>query len=517
MPYPAAFGTRCRFPRGGDSQRVPDPPSFLWFYGRRLHRQVSASGMGRLEQEFVRVYADTADYFMETLYENQESGVTAVLAEEGNLTQALALALKGKQWDSAQLLVQPLAQVYRMQKRHPELRRLRHQLMREVAPAGRGAAEAEQAGAIELWLYLTGTAASEAADLGELDQAEHLNNQLLAHLTAQPEGLADPRTAAVYHQLGVVAQQRWQLAEAEQWFRKSLGIIERSEDKLSVADDYFCLGQINQHLRRYTEAQEWYSKALEIHQRLDDLEEMVKDYRALGLASQFKFEHDEAESWYQRARSIVEENRDEETAILVYHELGTVCQARYQYHEAESWYRQALTLSDRLEKEDQVSVEFHHLGLLAQSRELFYDDAQEWYLLALDKYEVLGDRKKVGDECRQLGVLFHEQKRLEEAESWYHRAREIFEELRDVQRTARTYGQLGMVAEERDDLPGALEWAARTYSLTVDHNLPMMAQVKAHLGRLRRKYGEDPFTSWWRGFMASDPPTDLDDDTSGIL
>ena len=69
---------------------------------------------------------------METLYENQESGTNAILAEEGNLTQALALSLESGQWDSAQLLTQPLAQVYRMQKRYPELRRLRRQLL-EVA------------------------------------------------------------------------------------------------------------------------------------------------------------------------------------------------------------------------------------------------------------------------------------------------------------------------------------------------------------------------------------------------
>ena len=104
-------------------------PSMPWFLGRKLGRQVSGNGIQQLEMEFVRVYADTADYFMESLYENQDTGVTAVLAEEGNLTQALGLALEYRQWDNAQVLFQPLAQVYRMQKRFPELRRLRGQLL----------------------------------------------------------------------------------------------------------------------------------------------------------------------------------------------------------------------------------------------------------------------------------------------------------------------------------------------------------------------------------------------------
>ncbi|MEE8466130.1 MAG: CHAT domain-containing protein, partial [Dehalococcoidia bacterium] len=104
-------------------------PSLPWFLGRSLYRQFPQSAIQQLEQEVVRVYADTADYFMETLYENQEAGTTAILAEEGNITQALALSLEAGQWENAQLLVQPLAQVFRMQKRYPELRRLRRQLL----------------------------------------------------------------------------------------------------------------------------------------------------------------------------------------------------------------------------------------------------------------------------------------------------------------------------------------------------------------------------------------------------
>ena len=495
-------------------------PAFPWFFGRSMYRQLPPATIHQLEQEFVRVYTDTADYFMETLYDNQDAGATAVLAEEGNLTQALGLALEDHQWESAQLLVQPLAQVYRMQKRFPELRRLRRQLLDTVTPEGQGASEADAAGAIELWLYLVGTEASESADLLEWDYALELNQQLLEYLNTQPNGETDPRTAAVYHQFGVIAQHRpagGGLAEAEEWFDRSLAIIEQGEDREAVADDYYCLGQIRLHQRRYSDATEWFSKSLDVHQRLQDAEEMVKDYRALGLADQYRFEHDKAESWYQRAREIVEENRDEETAALIYHELGTVCLSRYQFEEAEEWYRQSLTLSDQQGNQHQMAVEFHHLGLLAQTRGLDYGSAEDWYILALEMRERLGDKRAMGDEARQLGVLFQEHKRWEEAEQWYQQAREIFEELQDVLRTARTYGQLGMVAEERDNLSEALEWTARTYRLALDHDLPVLVQVKSHLARLRDKYGEDSFAQWWRDNLGGDPPTDLDVDTSLII
>lgn len=489
-------------------------PAVPWFLGRKLAQQVRGTGINRLESEFVRVYADTADYFMESLYENQDSGVTAVLAEEGNLTQALGLALEAEQWDNAQLLVQPLAQVYRMQKRFPELRRLRQQLLESV---GQTWQEAQARNGTELWLYLLGTEGSESVESGELEHAEDLNQQLLEYLTSQPDGESDPRTAAVYHQLGQVALRRWRLDEATGWFQKSLAIIESSDDRAAVADDYFALGQVKQYQRYYTEAKEWYQKALDIHQRLPDDEEMIKDYRALGLVSQLKFEYQEAESWYHRARDLAEEQRDEETAILIYHELGTVAHAQYLFDAAISWYQQALHLSDRLGKEEQMAIEFHHLGLIIQSRGIVYDEAEEWYLAALEKWEKLGNRRATGDECRQLGVLFHEQKRYDVAEKWYHQAREVFEEIGEVHRAARTYGQLGMIAEEQEDLTGALEWVARTYQIAQEYNLPMLVQLKAHMGRLRDKFGVENFTRWWQDFTGQEPPTDLEVDTSAIL
>ena len=489
-------------------------PALPRFLGSKLGRQLRADAIGRLESEFVRVYADTADYFMESLYENQDSGATAVLAEEGNLNQSLGLALEARQWDEAQLILQPLAQVYRMQRRIPELRRLRGQLLEAV---GGTADAAVEAGAIDLWLYLLGTDVSESVEQGEVGRAQELNQQLSDYLTVQPGADADPRVASVYHQFGAIALLYRRFDEAAGWFQRSLEIIESGDDRAAVADDYFALGQVRQYQRLYTEAKEWYSKALDIHQRLPDEEEMVKDYRALGMVTQLKFEHKEAESWYHRARDMVEDQRDEETAAQVYHELGTVCHAQYNFDEAKNWYQQALGLCDRLGNQSQMATELHFLGLLEQDRGIVYEEAEEWYLAALERKEELGDRRGAGDECRQLGVLFHEQKLYDQAVNWYHQAREIFEEMGDVQRVARTYGQLGMVAEETDNITGALEWTARTYQLVTEYDLPVMVQVKAHLARLRDKLGEDNFAQWWLDFTGDEAPGDLDVDTSGIL
>ena len=477
-------------------------PALPWFLGRKLGRQVSAEGIRRLEQEFVRVYADTADYFMESLYENQDTGVTAVLAEEGNLSQALGLALEYRQWDNAQLLIQPLAQVYRMQKRFPELRRLRAQLLDAI---GHTAAQAESNGAIDFWQYLLGTDAMESVELMDLDRAETYNRHLLDYLLSQPDGAADPRTAAVYHQNGLIATRRGHLDEASQWLEKGLEIIDGGDDQESIADACFAIGQVRHHQRQYGAAKEWYARALDIHQRLPDHEEMVNDFRALGSACHLRFEYDEARSWYHRARELVEENRDEETAVHIFHALGAVDHSEYLFEEAQSWYQQALGLADRLGMTGQMVVAFHHLGLLAQARGI-PDEAEEWLRVAMEYREQMGDRRGVGIEARQLGVIHHEQGNLEMAYHWYDQARSAFEQVNDPLRAARACGQLGMVEEERGNLPNALRWVAHTYRLIADHQLPMLEPVTAHLARLRERMGAADFRQWWLDNTGAEPP-----------
>ena len=488
-------------------------PALPWFLGLKLGRQVSGDGIRRLEGEFVRVYTDTADYFMESLYENQDAGVTAVLAEEGNLTQALGLALEYRQWDNAQILMQPLAQVYRMQKRFPELRRLRGQLLDTI---GHTAAEAQGNGAIEFWQYLLGTDAMESVELMELERAEEFNGRLLAYLLEQPDGETDARTAAVYYQNGLIATRHGRYDEASEWLEKGLQIIDGGEDQESIADACFAIGQVRRHQRQYGPAKEWYARALDIHQRLPDYEEMVNDFRALGATCHMRFEYDEARSWYHRARELVEENRDEETAAHIFHALGTVDHSEYLFEEAQSWYQQALGLCDRMGMTEQMIVEFHHLGTLAQARGI-PDEAEEWLTTAMEYRERLGDVRGVGVEARQLGVVFHEQGDLEQAYRWYDRARIAFENAQDALRAARTYGQLGMVEEERGNLPEALEWVAQTYQLVADYELPMLVQVKAHLTRLRDAMGADAFGQWWRDNTGAEAPEDLDVDTTAIL
>ena len=73
-----------------------------------------------------------------------------------------------------------------------------------------------------------------------------------------------------FHQLGIVAEERGRLTEAEEWYRKAVSIDEELGDRASVAISFHQLGVVAQTRGRLAEAEEWYREALTINEELGD-------------------------------------------------------------------------------------------------------------------------------------------------------------------------------------------------------------------------------------------------------
>lgn len=476
--------------------------------GEKLYRQASIDSVSSLEQEFSRIYVDTADHFLESLDENPDSGTTAILAEEENFYQALGLSLESNNWENSQILMQPVAQVYKMQKRFMELDLLREQVLNTL---GTTSSSAIDNNGIELWEYIKGTTSGDLIEQSKLSEAMEICHELLDYLENSEPDNKELKLATVYSQLGEINLSARQLDLSETYFNDANQIYETLEAEDSSAEIFQYLGRIRYFQGRYSDAKIEYSKALEIHQQFEDQEQMVVDYRFLGLLSQLQLNYDEAESWYKQSQSIVENYGDEETAMLVYHDLGTVFHAQYLFEEAQTWYQQSLHLADRLGFQSQMAREFHYLGLLSQDRGELHDEAEEWFEASLEIKTQLGDHVGSGDECRQIGILYHEQEKFSQAEEWYKKAIEFFQQSSSIDRLARTYGQIGIIKQELQDIEGSLEWAARTYALVKNNKLPMLEQVLNHLGTIRNEVGEVKFDEWWLSqFDEPSPLLELD-------
>ena len=477
------------------------PASVSLYLRRQLSLCLTATQLADLEQEFVRVYADLGDYFLENLSsETPDSTVTGVLAEEANLLQALHFAQQTANWEYAQIILQPLAQVYKMQERVTELRRLRRRLL---AYAGGEADQAVERGSIELWLYLQGTEVDDAIGRGELDTAESICQSVLTYLNSSGGPSARPRIAWTYHQLGVIAQGRGQYPQAEGCYRNALQINESLGNEAESADSYHQLGLIAQSRQIYDEADEWHRRALEIRERLGDEVEVGSECHQMALVNEALSQFQDALEWYHRARLAYEHVEDKANTASVYHQIGLISHVQYDYEEATVWYQKALTVYDELGDEVGGANDYYQLGVIALHRD-DHQDGEEYIRQALAAYQMMQNEAGVAGCYHHLGMLAHSQKQPRDAEDWYQAALEIFLRSGDEAAAASTWGQLGALAQERGDYGHAVWYVAHTYEIAVAHKLPLLRQTIAHLSSLRSKLGTEQFTRCWEEVSDAD-------------
>jgi tetratricopeptide (TPR) repeat protein len=92
--------------------------------------------------------------------------------------------------------------------------------------------------------------------------------------------------ATGYHQLGIVAQLRGRLDDAEDWYQRSLTIEEELGNQPGMATSYHQLGIVAQLRGRLDDAEDWYRCSLTIEEELGNRPGMALTYGQLGLLAE---------------------------------------------------------------------------------------------------------------------------------------------------------------------------------------------------------------------------------------
>jgi tetratricopeptide (TPR) repeat protein len=136
-------------------------------------------------------------------------------------------------------------------------------------------------------LYTTIQQANTQQDAGQPDLAGQTYRQVLAYLRDQPETEWTRNSISlIYHQLGITAQDRGRLDEADDWCRKSLTIDEELGNLPGMALSYGQLGNNALARGRLDEADDWYRKTLTIKEELGNRPGMAITYAQLGLLAE---------------------------------------------------------------------------------------------------------------------------------------------------------------------------------------------------------------------------------------
>jgi len=336
------------------------------------------------------------------------------------------------------------------------------------------------------YIHQLGRLAQDRGDYAEAEQRYQQALQIHEQLGSQAD------VAGSYHQLGIVAQHRGDYAEAEQRYQQALQIRERLGNQADMSGSYHYLGWLAQLRGDYAEAEQRYQQALQINEQLGDQTGMSGSYHHLGWLAQLRGDYAEAEQRYQQSLQISERLGNQADMAAGYHNLGTIAQNRGEYAEAEQRYQQALQINERLGNQTGVSGSYHQLGILAQDRG-DYAEAEQRYQQSLQISERLGNQAGMASGFSQLGILAQLRGDYAEAEQRYRQSLQIEERLGNQADIATTLSQLGILGAARGDAAGAVGLHGRALAIRAGLGVPEVAINVRHLGEHRAALGEDAF------------------------
>jgi tetratricopeptide (TPR) repeat protein len=405
-----------------------------------------------------------------------ETAFAMIALQRRTMGHLIGLALAEGRNKEAQAILQPLDEFWDARGLSQEAKGWVDRC-RAVVETADGRAPGFDTAAGALWLFMVGSEAARAMGAGDLTVAEATYDAIRESLEADPKSESrDRRLTVLYHQLGVVAQNRGDLGAAEDWYRKSLEIEEALGDRPGMASSYHQLGNVAYLRGDLGAAEDWYKKSLEIKEALGDRP---------GMAS-------------------------------TYHQLGIVAGRRGDLGAAEAWYKKSLEIKEALSNRPGMATSYHQLGMLAQDRGDL-GAAEDWYKKSLAIEEALGNRPGMATSYHQLGIVAQDRGELGAAEAWYKKSLEIAETLGDRPGMAMTYGQLGLLSKKRGNDQEALEWMVRCVALFPEFPHPATGPGPRHLARLTAKLGMAALAESWRRCTGEDLPAVIGDAVAKMI
>ena len=357
-------------------------PALPWFFHEIL-QTAYAEDIEWLEQRFVTACGDLSQILQQQLETNAETAMTYMRLEVQNFRFAIHLGCRYRMWDALNRILLGMAEMLGRKSRWSESELLNLDIKREAT---------DEQGA--------------------------------------PLAGAEALCASLWHNLGMIAEERREFDDAEQWYRKSLTIEEKLKNEYGQAQTLHQLGMIAEERREFDDAEQWYRKSLTIEEKLKNEYGQAQTLHQLGMIAEERRQFDDAEQWYRKSLAIKEKLKNEYGEASTLHQLGRIAEERRQFDDAEQWYRKSLAIKEKLKDEYGQASTLHQLGMIAQKRRQF-DEAEQWYRKSLAIEEKLKDEYGQASTLHQLGRIAQEGREFDDAERLYSQAEAIFKKYRD--------------------------------------------------------------------------------------
>ena len=370
-----------------------------------------------------------------------------------------------------------LAQLYQLQSKYKEAKRLYKKALSTVIETGDRKGEAA--------CYANLGSVSQC--LSEYGKAEEYQRKALAirKEIGDREG-----EAACYGNLGTVYLSRGEYAKAEEYLNNALAMQRKLGNKEEEAACYGNLGSVSLFFGEYGKAEELQRKALAIRKEIGDKNGEAACYGNLGCVSQSLGEYRKAEEYQRKALAIKKEIGDRGGEAACYGNLGTVYHYRGEYAKAEEYLNNALAIQRKLGNKGGEAACYGNLGRVSQSLGE-YGKAEEYQRKALAIRKEIGDKNGEAASYGNLGSVSQSLGEYGKAEEYQRKALAIRKEIGDREGEAACYGNLGNAYHSRGEYAKAKEYLNNALAIQRKlGNKDGEASCYGNLGRVSRSLGE---------------------------
>ncbi|KYK35208.1 MAG: hypothetical protein AYK19_10965 [Theionarchaea archaeon DG-70-1] len=330
--------------------------------------------------------------------------------------------------------------------------------------------------------------------------------------------------AASLHQLGNLHYLQGNYKEAEKLYKESLDIKKNLGDTAGIARSLHQLGRIHEVRGEYAEAETLYKESLDIAKNLGDTAGIASSLHQLAMIHQVRGEYAEAETLYKESLDILKNLGDTAGIARSLHQLAMIHQVRGEYAEAETLYKESLDIKKNLGDTAGIASSLHQLAMIHEVRGE-YAEAETLYKESLDILKNLGDTAGIASSLHQLGRIHQVRGEYAEAETLYKESLDIAKNLGDTAGIAISLHQLGRIHEVRGEYAEAVENYLTSLSILSELGSPDAETVIESLQRMRVIMGEEQFDPYWKtitnhevpDFVKTSPYKDMDDLIQYIL
>jgi len=245
------------------------------------------------------------------------------------------------------------------------------------------------------------------------------------------------------NQLGLVAFQTGDFANATNYFLKALKINEQLDYKSGVANTFGYLARVYTQQRSYEQAISYHTRALKIRALLKDNAGAANTYNNLGLLHNQLKKYDQAIDYYTKSLLIQRRLENRQGMAITYNNIGEAYNQQRNYSNALYYFLKSLQIKKARKDYAGEAITLSNIGnIYYETRQ--YSLAVNSLLKALEIRQRLNDNQRIAATCNNLGRVLTQQQQYKTAIQYYTQAINLAKTIKSNQVMANAYEGLAI-------------------------------------------------------------------------